>query len=99
FNITGIYENYGFSARIAYNWRDKFLAGFNRGATRNPVFVDSFGTVDASIGYDLHEQIALSFERINILSEPIRTYGRSERQLWSATELKPRFLLGARYRF
>lgn len=99
FNITGIYENYGFSARIAYNWRDKFLAGINRGATRNPVFVDSFGTLDASIGYDLNDQIALSLEAINILSEPIRTYGRSERQLWSATELKPRFLLGARYRF
>jgi TonB-dependent receptor len=99
FNITGIYENYGFSARVAYNWRDKFLSGVNRGATRNPVFVDSFGTLDVSVSYDLSDQIALSLEAINVLSEPIRTYGRSERQLWSATELKPRILLGARYRF
>ena len=99
FNITGIYENYGFSARVAYNWRDKFLSGVNRGGTRNPVFVDAFGTLDVSVSYDLNDQIALSLEAINILSEPIRTYGRSERQLWSATELKPRILLGARYRF
>lgn len=99
FNITGIYDNGSLSARVAYNWRDKFLSGVNRGATRNPVFVDSFGTLDLNVSYDVNEQIALSFEAINLLSEPLRTYGRSERQLWSATELKPRFLLGARYRF
>ena len=24
-NLTAIYEKYGFSARLAYNWRDTFL--------------------------------------------------------------------------
>ncbi len=99
FNITGIYDKYGLSARVAYNWRDKFLSGTNRGASRNPTFVDSFGTVDVNISYDVTQNIAVSLEAINVLSEPVRTYARDENQLWFAQELKPRILLGARYRF
>jgi TonB-dependent receptor len=100
FNATLIYENYGFSARLAYNWRDSFLAQTNRGGgDRNPVFVDSFGTLDVNISYDITERIAVSFEGINLLSEPVRTYGRDETNLWFAQELKPRFILGARFRF
>lgn len=99
FNITGIFEKYGLSARVAYNWRDKFLAAVNRGNNRNPVFFAPFGTLDANISYDVTENLAVSLEAINILSEPIRSYARSENQLWFAQEQKPRVLLGARYRF
>jgi len=98
-NVTGIFEKYGFSARVGYNWRGKFLAQTNRGGSRNPVYYAPFGTLDASLGYDINKQMAVSFEVINLLSEPLRTYGRSTRQMWFAQELKPRFLLGARYRF
>ena len=49
FNVTAIYENYGFSARLAYNWRDKFLSAVNRGGGRSPVFFEPFGTLDAHI--------------------------------------------------
>jgi TonB-dependent receptor len=99
FNITGIYENAGLSARVAYNWRDKFLAQTNRGASRNPVFFAPFGTLDVNISYDVTPNIAVSLEAINVLSEPIRSYARSKNQLWFAQEQKPRILLGARYRF
>jgi TonB-dependent receptor len=99
FNITGIYENHGLSARVAYNWRDKFLAATNRGGSRNPVFYAPFGTLDLNISYDITANIAVSAEAINVLSEPIRTYGRDESNLFFAQELKPLFLLGARYRF
>lgn len=99
FNITGIFEKWGFSARVAYNWRDKYLVAVNRQASRNPVFVAPFGTLDLSLSYDINEQFQVSFEGINLTSEPIRTYARDESNLWFAQELKPRFLLGARYRF
>ena len=38
-NVTLIYENYGFSARLAYNWRGTYLSNNSRGGSRNPVFV------------------------------------------------------------
>ena len=99
FNITGIYEKYGLSARVAYNWRDKYLAAINRGGSRNPVFFAPFGTLDVNISYDITQNIAVSLEAINVLSEPVRSYGRDPQQLFFAQELKPRVLLGARYRF
>ncbi|GAA4215573.1 hypothetical protein GCM10022253_10410 [Sphingomonas endophytica] len=98
-NATGIYEKNGISARIAYNWRDKYLAATNQGGNRNPLFVAPFGTLDVNISYDVNDQIAVTLEGINLTSESVRTYGRTERNLVFAQELKPRFLLGARYKF
>jgi len=99
FNITGIYENYGFSARLAYNWRDNFLAALNRGSDRNPVYYEPFGTLDLNLSYDVTENVNVTLEAINVLGEPVRTYARDENQLWLAQELRPQVLLGARFRF
>ncbi|GAB5347642.1 hypothetical protein TMRO357_00562 [Alteriqipengyuania sp. 357] len=99
FNVTAIYEQGPLSSRVAYNWRDKFLAGVNRGGGRSPVFFEPFGTLDANVSYDVNDSFSVSLEAINILSEPVRSYGRDEKQLWFAQELKPRIFLGARYRF
>ncbi|WP_253189300.1 TonB-dependent receptor [Brevundimonas sp. LM2] len=99
-NVTLIYDNYGVSARLAYNWRDEYLTQTNRGGNdRNPVFTAPFGTLDMNVSYDLTDNVAISFEAINMTSETVRTYGRDEKQIFFAQELKPRYLLGARMRF
>ncbi|MBW6525427.1 TonB-dependent receptor [Sphingomonas sp. RHCKR7] len=98
-NATAIYDKNGISARIAYNWRDKYLAATNQGGNRNPLFVAPFGTLDVNISYDVNDTIAVTLEGINLTSESVKTYGRTERNLVLAQELKPRFLLGARYKF
>lgn len=98
-NASVIYDKSGLSARVSYNWRAKFLAGTNQGANRNPLFTAAFGTLDFNISYDLTENIALSFEGVNITSESLRQYGRDKTNLVFAQELKPRLLLGARFRF
>jgi TonB-dependent receptor len=99
FNVTAIYEAGGISARVAYNWRDKYLAGLNRGGGRSPIFFEPFGTLDAHLGWDVTDNLQVSLEAINILSEPIRSYGRDENQLWFAQEQSPRVFLGARFRY
>jgi outer membrane receptor protein involved in Fe transport len=98
-NITGIYDKNGLSARLSYNWRDKYLAATNQGGNRNPLFVEAYGTLDANLSWDINDHLAVSLEAINLTSEPVRTYARSKSNLMFAQELKPRFLLGARYRF
>ena len=35
-NLVLMYEKFGFSVRLAYNWRDEFLQNTNRGNFRNP---------------------------------------------------------------
>jgi TonB-dependent receptor len=99
FNITGIFEKYGISARVAYNWRDKYLSRLNRQGSRNPVHVEPFGTLDVAVSYDITDNFQMTFEGVNLTSEPIRMYARDKDELWFAQELKPRFYLGARYRF
>ncbi|MDN4631149.1 TonB-dependent receptor [Sphingomonas sp. PsM26] len=98
-NLTGIYDKNGISARISYNWRDKYLAGTNQGGNRNPLFTAAFGTLDASISYDIRSNISVSLEAVNLTSEPFRQYARTETNLVYVQELKPRFYVGARYRF
>lgn len=98
-NATLIYDKNGISARVAYNWRDKFLAATNRGGSRNPVYTAPFGQLDINVSYDVTPKLAISLEGINLTKESLRTYARDENQLWFAQELDRRILLGARYRF
>lgn len=98
-NFTAIYENYGFSARIAYNWRNEFLARANRGSDRNPVFNEPFSQVDVNLSYDVSDALQVTFEAINLTGENLRTFGRDGSNFWLAQELAPRYLLGARYKF
>ncbi|WP_348976690.1 TonB-dependent receptor [Sphingomonas sp. VNH70] len=98
-NGSIIYDKNGLSARVSYNWRARFLAATNQGDSRNPLFVAPFGTLDFNVSYDLNDRMALSIEGVNLTSEPLVQYGRDRNALVFAQELKPRFLLGARYRF
>ncbi|PTS83181.1 TonB-dependent receptor [Sphingomonas sp. HMWF008] len=98
-NGSLIYDKNGLSARVSYNWRAKFLSAINQGANRNPIFTAAFGTLDFNISYDLNDRLAFSLEGINMLSEPLRQYGRDEQALVFVQELKPRLLAGVRYKF
>ena len=99
YNITGIYEKYGFSARLAYNWRDTFLAATNQTGDRSGVYVEDYGQWDLNVSYDINDQIAVSFEAINLTGEDQRTYHRVPEQIYYAYELSPRYILSARYKF
>jgi TonB-dependent receptor len=98
-NATLMYEKHGFSARLAWNWRDKFLSQTSKGGYRNPTFVDAYKEFDLNVSYDVTDALQLSFEAINITGEDLRTSGRVDSEYWLAQELHPRYLLGARYRF
>ncbi len=98
-NATLIYDKNGISARMSYNWRDKFLSGINRGGDRNPVFTAPYGQLDLSVNFDLTPRFALGFEAINLTEEGVRSYGRDTSNLWYLSEGSARYLVGARYRF
>ena len=74
YNLTGIYELGQFSARLAYNWRSKFLMGvgqngFNgdtNGLWRLPVYNDDYGQLDASVEYRINDNLNLSLQAINL---------------------------------
>jgi TonB-dependent receptor len=98
-NVILMYENYGFQVRLAYNWRDEFLQNTNRGAFRNPEYVEEYYQIDLSIGYEVNDRLSLSFEGLNLTEEDVRWHGRSVLQPWYIEDQGARYALGARYRF
>ncbi len=98
-NATLMYEKYGFTARVSYNWRDEFLSQASRGGYTNPTFVDAFEEIDMNLSYDITDALAVSFEAINLTGEDYRTHARTAVQYWFTQEQQPRYLLGVRYKF
>jgi TonB-dependent receptor len=98
-NAVLMFEKFGISARLAYNWRDEFLQNINQGGFRNPIFVEAYDQIDLSVGYDINDNFAVSFEAINLTGEDVRWHGRSELQLWRLEDQGARYAQGARYNF
>ncbi len=47
----------------------------------------------------MNSKLQLSFEGINLTGEDLRSYARARTDYWLIQQLKPRYLLGARYKF
>jgi TonB-dependent receptor len=98
-NLTLIYENFGWSARLAYNWRDAFLESPTGGGANEPGFAEEYSQVDFSVSYEVTDNFTLGLEGLNVLEEDTRQYARTERQLRRLEILGARYALSARYTF
>lgn len=97
-NFVGFYEKDGYQVRIAYNWRDKFFTGIF-GDPYGPIYTDSYSQLDATMSYEVNENLSVSLEGINLTDENTRTYGRHELMTRRVQQTGPRYMLGVRYTF
>src|SRR5690606_7403090 len=71
------YENFGWSARVAWNWRDEYLMAANQnGNNRNPYFVEAYDQIDLTVSYQLTDQLTIAAEAINLTGEDVRWSAR-----------------------
>ena len=99
-NIVGFYENEAFSARVAYNWRGKYLSNNYSGSEgAQPLYTEAYGQMDVALGYSVNKNLSLQFEVINLGDKYTRTHMRDELQIGGATQLGRRMMVGARYKF
>lgn len=94
-NFIGFYDKDGLQVRVAYNWRDDFLSG----SGGNPRYTEAYGQVDASVSYELTDNLTVSLEGLNITDETTRTYGRHKDMTFNYIETGARYNLGVRYNF
>jgi TonB-dependent receptor len=99
YNVVGIFENEKLSARLAYNWRGEFLASTFDGAGPNPQYVEPYGQLDLSVGYNITPKLSVQFEAINLTNETTRSHGRAKEMAEYVTQTGARFMVGARYKF
>lgn len=85
FNIIGMYEKGNWSARLAYNWRDKYLSQIvsvtNVGAL--PVYTEDYDWLDTSISYRFNDTVTLKLEGTNLLNTIRRSYYGHEHRPYS----------------
>ena len=98
YNVTGIYEKYGWSGRIVYNWRDKYLNAANV-SSNGGLYTAAYGQWDASLNYDVTPNIILSFEALNINRGTVVQYIRVPADVVNYQELDSRYEAGLRYKF
>ncbi len=100
-NLVGIYEKDGLSVRLAYNWRDEYLADRGQGTGSNPQYREAYDQVDLNISYEIPqvEGLRVFVEALNITDEYTRTHGRTSYQVLNVTQTGARYNLGVAYKF
>lgn len=83
YNAVAMYELESWSARLAYNWRDRFLSSVSNiaGVGALPVYTKAYGWLDASLSYRYSNQVSLSLEGTNLL--------RTKRSSYYGVETRP----------
>jgi len=97
-NATLYYDNGRFDARLAYAWRDRYLAEFNDlGGV--PRFTKDYGQLDLSINYRVSRHFSIQAQVLN-LTEEQRIDQSSTRYLpFAVSTVDRRFMLGVRGAF
>lgn len=97
-NLVLMYENYDIEARLAYNWRDKFLNRTGAGSN-NPGYIEAYSQIDANVTYNIMDNLSVSVEGINLTGEDRREHARNEEMMWGYDDLGARYQVGVRYTF
>ena len=75
YNLVGIYDRGAISARVAYNWRSKYVVTTRGNGSGNlPIFNAPRGQLDASITYTVNPNFAITVDGINLTDTENRTY-------------------------
>ena len=99
-NLIGIYEKEGLSVRLAYNWRDDFLAGVGQGqgTYTNPTNVKAYGQWDLGVTYEVNDRMTIYASGLNITDETVHVYGLTEDQVLQAVQGGARYDVALRYK-
>ncbi|BBD03057.1 MULTISPECIES: TonB-dependent receptor [Sphingobium] len=75
YNLMGFYDKGPISARVAYNWRSKYVVTTRgNGSGELPIFNAARGQVDASLTYTVNENFALTVDGVNLTDTENKTY-------------------------
>ena len=66
YNVVGMYEKGPWAARLAYNWRSKYLVSASDCCVGLPVWQRAAGFLDGSIRYRVNDNVEISLSASNI---------------------------------
>ena len=87
YNLALLYEKYGLSGRVAYNWRSKFTDTYDAATDYNGKSLDlvvaPMAQLDASLMYHVTPKLSVTLDATNLLNFKYHDY-------WSNASLYPR---------
>jgi iron complex outermembrane receptor protein len=96
YNLTGWYENELVSARLSYTYRSKYFVDIDRAAQLNSASVQS---LDASVSVNVLENVALTFDAVNLTDETLKFYSGTKSRPRAYYKNGPVYYVGARVKF
>ena len=82
YNLIGLYERGDWSARLAYNWRSKFLSEVDYRNTKNlSLYVAPLKSLDGSLTYKISKQLTVTLDGNNLLDQPYHDYFNQDASL------------------
>jgi iron complex outermembrane receptor protein len=98
FNAVLFYDDGRFDARLAYAWRDRYLAQFSDDFGI-PRFTDSFGQLDFNASYAVTEQFTLQLQATNITNAQAINQSSGLFLPYGVAQLDRRVLFGLRFNY
>tara|TARA_R110000850_G_scaffold37448_23_gene98672 strand:+ start:1785 stop:5174 length:3390 start_codon:yes stop_codon:yes gene_type:complete len=87
-NLVLMYEKNDWSARLAYNWRSKYLVTTRDVISGQPIWNDDAGFLDGSVQYTVNDYITVGLQATNLLDTQTETlmtldeFGRETGRSW-----------------
>jgi len=101
YNVAAMYEAHRVSARLAWNWRERYLLTTAASNLNAPVWSENYGQLDGEVFYTLNGHIKVGLQGTNLLKA--RTYldigsaALAPRYSWTDTDA--RYALAVRAQF
>jgi TonB-dependent receptor len=101
-NASFYYEKFGFSGRVSYQWRDRWLdtlGGLGVGAGTGDEYRKEYENLDVSLRYQLSDNLTLFADLANLTNEKYIVYQGTEQQPTEVEQIGARYLAGVRFNF
>lgn len=96
-NLVLMYDKNDWAARLAYNWRSKYLVTTRDVISGQPIWNDDAGFLDGSVSYNLTDEITLGLQATNLLNTETKTLmtldenGRETGRSWFVSDRRVAF--------
>lgn len=99
YNVSGYYEQAGFSARVSWQYRKAWLDSLGSNTVVGDNYWGNVGRLDLSMRYEINQNVELYFDANNLLNEPGIRYVGDPSRVIEFEQFGSRYMWGARFNF
>lgn len=66
YNVAALYDQGKVSARLAYNWRERYLLTTTAANINIPAWYGDYGQLDGSVFYTVNDKLKIGFQAVNL---------------------------------